>query len=71
MLKLGTILILVPVCLSYYVPLSIDFMGNKEHVLTYDLERKASQVCASKKSKIEASVVYTVGCKGLAQLEGP
>ena len=36
MFKTAAILSLVPICLSYFVPLSIEFMGNKPHV-TYDL----------------------------------
>jgi len=27
--------------LAYYVPLSIEFMGNKAHILSYDLDEKA------------------------------
>ena len=30
--------------MAYYVPLSIDFMGNKGHLVGYDLARKADQV---------------------------
>ena len=59
MLKLGAIFILVPVCLSYYVPLSIDFMGNKEHVLTYDLDRKVLQVCYKFGSKLRILLFFS------------
>ena len=44
MLKLATLFCVAQVCLSYYVPLSIEFMGNKPHGLTYNLERKANLV---------------------------
>jgi hypothetical protein len=44
MLKLTTAFCVLQACLAYYVPLSIEFMGNKGHLLSYDLERKADQV---------------------------
>ena len=35
---------LFQVCLAYYVPLTIEFMGNKGDLVNYDLDRNADQV---------------------------
>lgn len=49
MFKIFVSLILVPICLSYYIPISIEFMGNKPRTLAYDLTTRNDQqgLCAT------------------------